>query len=93
LVIEERFVCPNRPKSPANPTTRGGASADVICEICREFLHSGCGPRFIRVGEIPGSNPGAPTQKTQHMLGFLLGELGAGAARLGTHWSQRRNTH
>jgi catechol 2,3-dioxygenase-like lactoylglutathione lyase family enzyme len=28
--------------------------------------------RTVRVGEVPGSNPGAPTQKTPQMRGFLL---------------------
>ena len=42
--------------------------------ICRYFLHHPQISPIIRVGEVPGSNPGAPTQKTQQMLGFLLGE-------------------
>jgi len=33
--------------------------------------------RVIRVGEVPSSNLGAPIQKTQRMLGFLLGSDGS----------------
>ena len=29
--------------------------------------------RTVRVGEVPGSNPGAPTQKTQQNAGFFVG--------------------
>jgi hypothetical protein len=43
------------------------------------------GARVIRVGEVPGSNPGAPTQKTQQTLGFLLG---GPASRSGGDWAQ-----
>ena len=37
--------------------------------------------RTVRVGEVPGSNPGAPTQKTQQLLGFLLGGAGRKGSR------------
>ena len=40
--------------------------------------------RAVRVGEVPGSNPGAPTQKTPQMRGFLLG---GGALKLGSGWA------
>jgi hypothetical protein len=52
------------------------------------------GPRIspiIRVGEAPGSNPGAPTQKTPQIRGFLLGKR---AWLSGGDWaktSQHRN--
>jgi hypothetical protein len=53
-------------------------------------LHSGCGACVIRVGEVPGSNPGAPTQKTQQMRKCWVFCL-ATAVPLGSEWAARLN--
>jgi hypothetical protein len=51
----------------------------------RRFAGSSCiataGPRVIRVGEVPGSNPGAPIKKALHSAGFSVSQHGGSTGR------------
>ena len=40
--------------------------------VSRAFSIAAAGPRVIRVGEVPGSNPGAPILESPLKQGFLL---------------------
>jgi hypothetical protein len=83
-----RFVCPIARNRPQNPSIRGRHQVDVILSISRLFTAASAGPRVIRVGEVPGSNPGAPTQKTPQSAGFFVGRM---RFPLGSEWAARLN--
>jgi hypothetical protein len=63
---------------------RGGEPTPERIDLQVLLRHLQISP-IIRVGEVPGSNPGAPTQKTPQSRGFLLGRR---PSRSGWDWAQ-----
>jgi hypothetical protein len=65
------FPLPKPRQSAAKSDDLKGVKRIDKVGVCRDLMCSVRISPIIRVGEVPGSNPGAPTQKTQHMLGFF----------------------
>jgi hypothetical protein len=64
------FPCRNPRNPPLYPRFREGVSSNRTPSICRYFSARPQISPIIRVGEVPGSNPGAPIKAPQ-MRGFF----------------------
>jgi hypothetical protein len=71
----KRFVCLIQRNPPQNPRVREEVSCSPNRAICRDFPRSTRCLHVIRVGEVPGSNPGAPIE-TSPFAGIYGGWFG-----------------
>ncbi len=74
-----RAPCRNAENPPQNPGIPPEASPRRNRLICRYFVQPPGNSPIIRVGEVPGSNPGAPMHEAARQYGgFVVAGIGCG---------------